>query len=530
MPPGVRPADLRTTTTTSGATVDYIVRLETGVINRAVYQTAVLFDPAVDDTDAPEATPGWNGRLVYTYGGGCNAAYAQGVGNGGVLSDLHLSRGYGTASSSLNVLNNNCNDVLSAETTSMVKERFIETYGSVVHTIGWGGSGGAISQYLIAHNYPGLLDGIIPTFSYPDATSVFSGIGDCRLLFNYMNAAPAGLWDFASQSAVSGFHDWTNCLAWEFSFTNRIDATTGCNPIVPPATIFDPVTNPDGVRCSVADDAVNVLGTDPISGFAPTPADNVGVQYGFGSLNSGDITVEQFLDLNTNIGGFDTNGEVTAERTGPSSVIGRFYETGRITTGTGLASTPIINFRLYLDAVSDIHTRFYTFAMRDRLIRDNGTADNQVVQIYGLDTPAAVVAQIPGNALADMDEWLDNIASDALTRTPEEVIAAKPGHTQDTCWDGAGNTIVEPASYDGDTACNALYPSFADPRLEAGAPLSDDVLACTLGPLDPSDYTVTFTDDQWATLQAAFPGGVCDYTQPGIGQGTWAGPWQNFSS
>ena len=56
------------------------------------------------------------------------------------------------------------NDVLGVMLTSMVKERFIETYGSVVHTIGWGGSGGAISQYLIAHNYPGLLDGIIPTF------------------------------------------------------------------------------------------------------------------------------------------------------------------------------------------------------------------------------------------------------------------------------------------------------------------------------------------------------------------------------
>ena len=42
-------------------------------------------------------------------------------------------------------------------------------------------------------------------------------------------------------------------------------------------------------------------------------------------------------------------------------MIGRFDQTGRITTGTGLASTPIINFRLYLDAVPDIHTRFQMF-------------------------------------------------------------------------------------------------------------------------------------------------------------------------
>lgn len=527
--PSTAPPDMRLTTNSVGKTTYYIVRLETGVINRAVYQTAVLFDPVfAERPDAPSATRGWNGRLVYSYGGGCNAAYAQGTGNGGVLSDLHLSRGYATASSTLNVLNNNCNDVLSAETTSMVKEHFIETYGSDVHTIGWGGSGGAISQHLIAHNYPGLLDGIIPTLPYPDATSIFSGIGDCRLLYNYFNTAPAGLWDADAIDEVSGYHDWTNCLAWEFSFTNRIDATAGCNPIVPPDTIFDPVTNPDGVRCSVADDAVNVLGVDPATGFAPTPADNLGVQYGLTSLNDGDITVEQFLALNAGIGGFDTNGEVVDGRTGPSEMIGRFYETGRITTGAGLATTPIINVRPYLDAVSDIHTRAYTFATNERLLRDNGTADNQVIQIYGLGTPGAVVQQIVVDALADMDEWLDNIESDPLERTAAEVIAAKPAQILDTCWDATGNAIIEPASLDGDTACNALYPSFGDPRVEAGAPSSMDVLSCVLEPLDPADYTVSFTDDEWSELQAAFPTGVCDYTEPGVGQGSWAGPWQRF--
>jgi hypothetical protein len=530
LPAGQRPGDLRTTTTTEGVTVDYIVRLETGVINRAVYQTAILYDPSVADTDSPQATPGWNERLVYSYGGGCNAAYAQGVGNGGVMSDLHLSRGFATASSTLNVLNNNCNDVLSAETTSMVKERFIETYGVDVHTIGWGGSGGAISQYLVAHNYPGLLDGIIPTYNYPDATSIFSGIGDCRLMFEYMNSAPAGMWDVASQTAVSGHGYWNNCLAWAFSFANRLDSTAGCNPVVPPATIFDPVTNPGGVRCAVADDAVNVLGPDPTSGFAPTPANNRGVQYGLDSVNSAAISVEQFLDLNSNIGGFDTNGQVVGSRIEPSSIIGRFYETGRVTTGAGLATTPIINIRAYTDDLSDIHTRYYTFNTRARLMRDNGTAANQIVQIVGIATPPAVLVQAQVDALLDMDQWLGNISSDTLVRTAAEVIAAKPAQTVDKCWDSAGNAIVEPVSYDAGNACNALYPVFGDPRVEAGAPISGDVLACALKPVDAADYSVTFTPDEWTALLAAFPQGVCDYSQPGIGQGTWAGPWQSFGS
>jgi hypothetical protein len=35
---------------------------------------------------------GWNERLVYTFGGGCNVGYHRGLGSGGVLNDLLLSR------------------------------------------------------------------------------------------------------------------------------------------------------------------------------------------------------------------------------------------------------------------------------------------------------------------------------------------------------------------------------------------------------------------------------------------------------
>ena len=43
-PTGPRPADLATTTTTDGKTVPYIVRVDSGVINRAIYQFAILDD------------------------------------------------------------------------------------------------------------------------------------------------------------------------------------------------------------------------------------------------------------------------------------------------------------------------------------------------------------------------------------------------------------------------------------------------------------------------------------------------------
>jgi hypothetical protein len=43
-------------------------------------------------------------------------------------------------------------------------------------------------------------------------------------------------------------------------------------------------------------------------------------------------------------------------------------------------------------------------------------------------------------------------------------------------------------------------------------------MKCRLKPLRRDDYPVTFTDDQWAQLQKAFPAGVCDYSKPGVSQ------------
>ena len=158
------PTDTAETTTLLGVKVPYIVRIETGTINRAIYQISMLHNPASEPVlDFATKPAGWNGRLIYTFGGGCmNGWYHQASTTGGVDDDLMLRQGYAVASSTLNVYGNNCDDVLSAETMMMVKEHFIEAYGVPKFTIGWGCSGGAEQVQPIAQNYPGLLDGIIP--------------------------------------------------------------------------------------------------------------------------------------------------------------------------------------------------------------------------------------------------------------------------------------------------------------------------------------------------------------------------------
>ena len=73
--------------------------VETGTIDRGIHQTAVLSDPAKETDISPFAPPSaWNGRLVYTFGGGCGTGwYIQGAiigsngvtdGDKGVLEDL----------------------------------------------------------------------------------------------------------------------------------------------------------------------------------------------------------------------------------------------------------------------------------------------------------------------------------------------------------------------------------------------------------------------------------------------------------
>src|SRR5215471_4117665 len=58
------PLDLAMTTTTTGLTVPYIVRVERGTINRGIYDIAVLFDPA-KPWSALAPQPQWNGKVVY---------------------------------------------------------------------------------------------------------------------------------------------------------------------------------------------------------------------------------------------------------------------------------------------------------------------------------------------------------------------------------------------------------------------------------------------------------------------------------
>jgi hypothetical protein len=508
LPAGPRPAD-----------VVYVVQVESGTINRTIYRIAM---PAT----------GWNRKLAVAFGGGSGTQYNQGVNQAkDALSDLYLSRGFAfmVATELVNQLHSNA--VLQGETLMMLKEHFIERYGTPKWTVGHGGSGGAIQQQLITEIYPGLLDGLQPTASFPDSSL---HTADCGLLQNFWRKADASIWTDAKKMAVEGYTTGT-CAAWERSFVPVLTATNarGC-ALQDASKVYDPIKNPKGARCTVQEMRANVYGRDPKTGFARKPQDNVGLQYGLGALNSGAISVEEFLDLNERIGGNDIDGNFVAQRSvGDPLALRALYASGLMNSGGGgLANVPILHARGYTDAIGDIHDRERDFTIRARLQRANGRADNQVIWIGPRGGSAAQSSRgavdLAALSLDTMTRWLDAIADDPAPLTPDKVVRHKPPEAVDACWTEQGERIVEQASFDARSRCNTLYPVHGEPRLIAGAPLTNDIVKCQLKPIDYASYQQQFSAGQKQRLAAIFPNGVCDYSRPGVEQVALRGTYQRY--
>jgi hypothetical protein len=394
--------------------------------------------------------------------------------------------------------------------------------------LGSGGSGGAIQQLVITQIYPGLLDGLQPALSLPDSSL---HTADCGLLQNFWRKADPAVWTEEKKAAVDGYTKGT-CAAWERSFVPVLTATNarGC-ALNDTGKIYDPVKNPKGARCTMQEMRANIYGRDPKTGFARKPQDNVGLQYGLAALNSGAISVDEFLELNEKIGGNDIDGNFIAQRSvGDPIAIRALYESGLINSGGGgLAKVPILHWRPYTDAVGDIHDRHRDLTIRARLQRANGRSDNQVIWIGPpRERNRTGVIDLAALSLDTMNEWLDNIAADPAPLSIEKVVRHKPAEATDTCWDASGKKTPEKMAFDGKGTCNRLYPVHSEPRLVAGAPLTNDVIKCQLKPIDYSDYRGSLSDEQKVRLKAIFPLGVCDFSKPGVGQQPIKGTYQRY--
>ena len=412
----------------------------------------------------------------------------------------------------------------------MTRERAIKALGVPLFTLGFGCSGGAHQVLLIADNYPGLLDGIIPLCNSVDWSRMGQQSADVTLLYEWFKKPSASMLTDEQRFAINGMPLSTSALPVARS------VATACPDILPAAEIYDAKTNPKGVRCTIGDHGANSIGRDPATGFGRNIVDNVGVQYGLGPLQSGKITVTQFLDLNEQIGGFDNDGMPTPQRAvADSQGVEAAYRTGRVlNAGLGLKDIPVLEMRNYSDLDKDAgHPKYGTYVTMARLERETGSRANYVVFLESHRNGPYSASRSGGDEMSrygikKMDEWLTAIAMDESPGTRrEKTLRNKPGDLVDACYDKSGERIVEEQTFSGGR-CNELYPTHAPPRMVAGGPLTSDVIKCQLRPVDERDYQVKFTTAEFTRLKTIFPEGVCDWSKKGVGQVPPAGIWQMF--
>jgi hypothetical protein len=544
--PASPPDDVATTTTDEGNEVPFIVREEIGYSVRDQYRIAALWDPAQGEQPDPTAdNPGFADKLVLTHGASCDTAYESGSAPD-VLKVDALAQGFAVGSHALDNAGHNCNMVTQAESLIMVKEMVVERFGPLRYTIGSGCSGGSLVQQQIANAYPGVYQAITPQCSFPDAWSSAQQYVDYVGLREYLedpSTFPEHQIVPAQWPSIFGHANPGNQVTFTSVIVNSGEPTRDC-PGVPEADVYDANSNPDGVRCTLTDYMRNVFGVydaGPDAGKARRPISNVGIQYGLSGLLSylnNDVsdptrpalTPDQFVALNVHAGGYDIDFNRVEERTTADPIAqARVYRTGVVNTAAHLDEVAIID--LGGPEPGAFHDVYRKYAMRERLIREHGTADNQI--LWEGQTPLLGDVTFVDASIAKADEWLAAVEADAravpLAKKIVDATAVADVHPRCVLPGGADAPLEE---------CDAVVDPtiFSSPRIEAGGGdqalvngvgpakvgFTDDRLDCETMPIDQfvyagKSFTEAFTPAQQQALRTTFSTGVCDYSKPGHG-------------
>jgi hypothetical protein len=448
----------------------------------------------------------------------------------------------------------------------MVKEAFIKRHGVPLYTVGVGGSGGGIQQYIYGQNHPGLLDAAIPQYSYPDMVTQTIHTGDCELLEYFMDVTDGANPKWATWTnrrwliGLNASNTFPNPYTRQLGSTECVNGWRGLtplvmNPLYGTAGAGQELMSPPGVMDSVQwthwDDLRNIYGVDE-DGYARSTWDNVGVQYGLTALGDGHITSAEFLQINAAVGGWKRaqdmvqegspflpgewdpwssrnmnlspdDGVTPAPRTeGDLIAMNAAYNSGMVFNGR--IDIPIIDWRHYLEEGLNMHNSRQSFVSRQRMIDARGNGDNQVIWFTDA-RPSQAFDQTP-EALQVMDQWVRNIREH-----PELSVAEnKPALALDRCFTTLGVPIASGADvWDGILndkpagACTAVFPIHSTSRVVAGGPLTGSVYKCQLKSVAQAIADGTYGSwvpsiEEQRRLEAIFPTGVCDYSLPDAGR------------
>ena len=557
--------------------VDFIVRLETGTINRFIYAIAAIKGPLENVTlnktlHLPDPSY-WNKRLIYQFRGGVGIGKYQGNFKPNKILNTRydqLAQGYAVAHSTGNETGNHYNIRLAEDTARRVKQQFISLYGEPLYTVGVGGSGGAVQQYLIAQNSKDILDAILPLYSYPDMVTQIIYALDCELLEYYMDVSDSDnqLWQLASnREKIIGLHA-SNDIEQEYLFVRRMAlfltgnfqkpyqgstectaAWRGLTPLINNPTYHNRESEYADLVYEFSnwthwDDLKLFYGTDNM-GYANSIWDNVGVQYGLAALKSGFISPQQFLHLNQYIGGWKSQSEhnpenllrtaegkiffstslwshhnmthynltdnsVAPRTKGNKQAIEAIINSGHVFLGR--INIPVIDIRHYLEDELDMHHISASLSTRARIKQAGGIAGNQPIWVSHKEyDPTHYAFEI-------IDKWMYNIRNNLFLSVAEN----RPPEAVDTCFENKGGVIAfGNLVWDGkwndrkQGLCTGVYPAYMTSRMIAGEDIKGNIFKC---------FTISITEaldkglyqpidmNRWKQeLERIFSDGVCDY-------------------
>jgi hypothetical protein len=560
-----------------GEALPFVVLVERGTINRYIYAIAMLTTPDLH----PEAhLTLWNKRLLYQFRGGVGIGKKQGRGSVSTATrDAMgaLAAGYAVAFSTGTYTSTHYDMLRAGHTAAMVKAQFEAAYGKPEFTIGIGGSGGAVQQYLAAQNHPGLLDGLIPIYSYPDMITQTNWALDCELLEHYFDAtsgnrrwrrqeertAVMGL--SASNSVENPFnsiHRWSRLRRLDWDWPGRggtecalawrgLTALTGN-----PRFLSDHRRYARDVvkreRWTHWHDLRNIYGVGS-DGHDNRTWSNAGVQYGLHALRSGAISPEEFLHLNSSIGTWKAPRDMESERywvaSGPHARRPRLADvsiwsahnmkanrrgqakvkhfrpdstrTPPVAPRTRSDVAPVqAAFRagqVYLGQVTlpTLDVRHYLDPILDMHHSFASLSVRARMEAAGTDT---------GNHVIWMAEPYYDFIADSLAVMDAWLSGERPERAVDSCFDADGHVIARGEGvWDGawnereDGVCMQRFPPFQSPRNVAGEPMTGDVFRCALEDVDEftraGGYGPVDMEPYLRHLRRVFPDGVCNYEE-----------------
>ena len=269
------------------------------------------------------------------------------------------------------------------------------------------------------------------------------------------------------------------------------------------AQVWNPVSNPAGERCGIADFMRAVFGVtvtpDAPNGKGRLAIDNVGVQYKvLAALQRGEITAEQFVDLNAKVGGIDIDGNFVGAP-----------DRGR----SGRAAD-----RLRDRPRQQRHRRRARSRDRQPHRRPDGRhglpSGLPVVLLPRAPGPCQRPPRQPGD-LALAHRWG---GAEPVRRDAPVAGHGRQAHARRLLHGGRRARAEEPD----------MQRHVAPLRLTADRGRRAALQRCRQVPAEAaralSRARRSFSDAQWDTLQAAFPTGVCDYSLPGVETAAAQGP------